>query len=185
MSSEADREQQRRTRCPDDGSSCWQEAGHGDGSAVRRPRVAARQGGARPARPGVSAAGGLYVSATSTRSIVGFASSWRTTPGAARDARQRIVGDVHGHLGRLRDPAIEAGEERAAAGEDDALVHDVGHELRWGLLDRVLDRVDDLLTTDGSIASRTWSAPTSTERGSPVSRSRPRSVTRWASHSPG
>ena len=37
------------------------------------------------------------------------------------------------------------GEERAAAGEDDALVHDVGDELGRRLLDRVADRVDDLL----------------------------------------
>ena len=45
--------------------------------------------------------------------------------------------------------------------------------------------VSTICATDGSIASRIWSAPTSTERGSPVNRSRPRSVTRCASHSPG
>ena len=36
------------------------------------------------------------------------------------------------------------GEQRAAAGEHDALVHDVGDELGRRLLDRVLDRLDDL-----------------------------------------
>ena len=36
------------------------------------------------------------------------------------------------------------GEQRAATGQDDALVHDVGDELRRRLLDRVLDGVDDL-----------------------------------------
>ena len=36
------------------------------------------------------------------------------------------------------------GEQRAAAGEDDPLVHDVGHELGRRLLDRLLDGVDDL-----------------------------------------
>ena len=39
--------------------------------------------------------------------------------GAAGDAGQRVVGDVDGHLGRLGDAAVEAGEQRAAAGEDD------------------------------------------------------------------
>ena len=45
--------------------------------------------------------------------------------------------------------------------------------------------VSTIWATDISIASRIWSAPTSTERGRPVSRSRPRRVTRWLSHSPG
>ncbi len=66
-------------------------------------------------------------------------------PGAPRDAGQRIVGDVDRHLGRLGDAPVEAQEEGAAAGEDDPLVHDVGDELGRGLLDRVLDRVHDLL----------------------------------------
>ena len=104
--------------------------------------------------------------------------------GPARHAGQRVVGDVDRHLGRLGDATVEAGQEGAATGEDDALVHDVGDELGRRLLDRVLDGVDDL-RTDGSMASRIWSAPTSTLRGRPVSRSRPRRATRWASHSPG
>ena len=49
------------------------------------------------------------------------------------------------HLGRLGDAPVEAGQQGAAAGQDDALVHDVGDELGRRLLDRVLDRVDDLL----------------------------------------
>ena len=48
------------------------------------------------------------------------------------------------HLGRLGHATVEAGEQRAAAGEHDALVHDVGHQLGRRLLDGVLDRVDDL-----------------------------------------
>src|SRR5256885_15567097 len=66
-------------------------------------------------------------------------------PAAARDAGERVVRDVDGHLGRLRDARVEPPEKRAAAREVDALVHDVGDELGRGLLDRVLDRVDDLL----------------------------------------
>ena len=65
--------------------------------------------------------------------------------GAAHDAGERVVGDVDRHLGRLRHAPVEAREERAAAGEHDALVHDVGDELRRRLLDRVPDGVDDLL----------------------------------------
>ena len=45
--------------------------------------------------------------------------------------------------------------------------------------------VSTICWTDGSMASRIWSAPTSTLRGRPVRRSRPRRVTRWTSHSPG
>src|SRR5687768_2009098 len=65
-------------------------------------------------------------------------------PGAAHDAGERIVGDVHRHLGRLGDASVEPAEQRATAGEDNPLVHDVGHELRWRLLDRLLDGLDDL-----------------------------------------
>jgi hypothetical protein len=65
--------------------------------------------------------------------------------------------------------------QRAAAGQDDALVHDVGDQLGRGLLDRVLDRVDDLL--DGRLDRLAdLVGATSTLRGRPVSRSRPRSV---------
>src|SRR5256885_6738771 len=64
---------------------------------------------------------------------------------AASDAGERVVGDVDRDLGRLGDARVEAAEERAAAREVNALVHDVGDELRRGLLDRVLDGVDDLL----------------------------------------
>ena len=39
---------------------------------------------------------------------------------------------------------VEPGQQRAAAGHDDALIHDVGDELRRRLLDRVLHGVDDL-----------------------------------------
>ena len=39
---------------------------------------------------------------------------------------------------------IEPGQQRAATGHDDALIHDVRDELRRRLLDRVLHRVDDL-----------------------------------------
>ena len=67
-----------------------------------------------------------------------------TRPRAAHDAGERVVGDVDRHLRRLRDATVEAGKQRPAAGQHDALVHHVGDELRRRLLDRLLDRVDDL-----------------------------------------
>src|SRR5687768_4398328 len=64
--------------------------------------------------------------------------------GPTDDARERIVGDVHRHLGRLGDAPVEPAEQRATTGEDDALVHDVGHQLGRRLLDGLLDCLDDL-----------------------------------------
>ena len=104
---------------------------------------------------------------------------------AARDAGERVVGDVDRHLGGLRDAAIQPGQQRAATGQHDPLVHDVGDQLRRRLLDRVLDRLHDL--RDGRLdrlADLVGARPPRA-RGRPVSRSRPRRVTRWASHSPG
>ncbi len=56
---------------------------------------------------------------------------------------------MDGHLGGLGDARVESAQERAAAGQVDALVHDVRDQLRWRLLDGVLDGVDDLL--DGRV----------------------------------
>ncbi len=67
---------------------------------------------------------------------------------AAHDAGQRVVGDVDRHLGRLGHATVEALQQRAAAGQHDALVHDVGDQLGRRLLDGVLDGVDDLLDGD-------------------------------------
>src|SRR3990170_1911563 len=65
-------------------------------------------------------------------------------PGPSHHAGQRVVGDVHRHLARLGHAPIEPAEQRAAAGEHDSLVHDVGHQLGRRLLDRLLDRLHDL-----------------------------------------
>src|SRR3954454_18865830 len=65
--------------------------------------------------------------------------------GAAGYARKRVVGNVDGHLRRLRHAPIKSLQQRATTGQHDALVHDVRDQLGRGLLDRVLDRVDDLL----------------------------------------
>ena len=65
-------------------------------------------------------------------------------PGADGDAGERALGEVHGHLRLVPQPLVEALQQRAAAGEHDAAVHDVRGELRRRLVERRLDRVDDL-----------------------------------------
>ena len=70
--------------------------------------------------------------------------SSRERPGADRDAGQRRLGQVRGHLGLLPQALVEALQQRAAAGEHDAAVHDVGRELGRRAVERLLDRVDDL-----------------------------------------
>src|SRR5438067_13541725 len=63
---------------------------------------------------------------------------------ADRDARQWGLREMDGHLRLVPQPLVEVREERAAAGEDDAAIHDVGRELRRSLVERRLDRLDDL-----------------------------------------
>src|SRR5689334_2223016 len=49
--------------------------------------------------------------------------------------------DRHARFGL--DDVLEPDELRAATGDDDALLHDVGRELGWCLVERDLHRVDD------------------------------------------
>src|SRR5690242_16138394 len=62
--------------------------------------------------------------------------------GADRDAGQRRLGQVHRHVRLVAEPLVEAVQQRAAAGEDDAAVHDVRGELGRRLVERRLDRLD-------------------------------------------
>jgi hypothetical protein len=73
---------------------------------------------------------------------------------------QRLVGHVDRHAGLVLEPLVEPPQQGPAAGEDDALVHDVGGQLGRGpvqgvldgvddLVDRLLDRLADLLGADG------------------------------------
>jgi hypothetical protein len=64
-------------------------------------------------------------------------------PGAERDAGQRLVGDGDRQAGGVAQHEVEIAEQRAAAGEHDALVDDVGGQFRRGVLERDLDRLDD------------------------------------------
>ena len=63
---------------------------------------------------------------------------------ADRDARQRRLGEVRRHVRLVAQALVEPVQQRAAAGEHDAAVHDVGGELGRRLVERRLDRVDDL-----------------------------------------
>ena len=64
-------------------------------------------------------------------------------PGADRHALERVVGDVARHAGLLGQQFVQVPKERAAAGEDDAAVDDVGGELRGRLLEHGADGLDD------------------------------------------
>src|SRR5215217_7197667 len=63
--------------------------------------------------------------------------------GAARHARQRIFRSANRHLQLVLKPPVDAVQERAATGKRDPLLHDVGDQLRRGLLDCRLDKLDD------------------------------------------
>src|SRR5438105_8597704 len=64
---------------------------------------------------------------------------------AAHHARERIVGDDHRQPGFLHQQPVEVAQQRAAAREHHAFFGDVGAELGRGLLERGLDRGDDLI----------------------------------------
>src|SRR5436305_4693846 len=65
--------------------------------------------------------------------------------GAAHHAGERIVGDVDRQAGFLHEQAVEVAQERAAAGQHHAFFGDVGAQFRRRLLERRLDRRDDLV----------------------------------------
>ena len=51
---------------------------------------------------------------------------------------------MHGHLRLVAQPLVEPLQERATACEHDSSIHDVRCKLGWRLVERRLDRVDDL-----------------------------------------
>src|SRR4029079_1080854 len=61
-----------------------------------------------------------------------------------RDAGQRRLRAVRGHLRLVAQALVQALQERAAAGEHDPAVHDVRRELGRRAVEGLLDRVDDL-----------------------------------------
>ena len=61
----------------------------------------------------------------------------------SHDVGERALRDVHGHAGLVPEPLVEALEQRAAAGEHDAVLHEVARQLGRRLLEGALDRRDD------------------------------------------
>src|SRR5204862_6002034 len=84
------------------------------------------------------------VVASSARGAMDRLELLEAAAGADRDAGERALGEVDRHLRLVAEPLVQAVQEGAATGEDDATVHDVGRELGRGLVERRLDRVDDL-----------------------------------------
>ena len=64
--------------------------------------------------------------------------------GAEGDAIERIFGKADGQAGDPRDHLVDAMEQRAAAGHDDALVEDVGGGSLLHGIDKVISRVTGL-----------------------------------------
>ena len=95
-----------------------------------RPRAASRRRSVPPRARAVRAVDRLELLEAAAR--------------ADRDARERALGEVHGHLRLVAEPLVEPLQQRAAAGEHDAAIHDVRGELGRRLVERRLDRVDDL-----------------------------------------
>ena len=63
----------------------------------------------------------------------------------AHDHRgQRVLGDEDRQAGFVAQALVEIAQQRAAAGEDDAAIVDVGRELGRNAFERVADRLDDL-----------------------------------------
>ena len=70
---------------------------------------------------------------------------------ADRDAGERRLRQLDRHLRLVAQPLLETAEQRAAACEDDPTIHDVRRELGRRLVERRLDRVEDL--PDGLVES--------------------------------
>src|SRR5215218_793600 len=104
--------------------------------SYRRPR---RSGGADSLATGPAA----VVRAVAVRAVDRLELLERAAR-AHRDASQRGLRAVRGHLRLVAQPLVEALEQRAAAGEHDPAVHDVRGQLGRRAVERLLDRVDDL-----------------------------------------
>src|SRR5437879_4296965 len=67
----------------------------------------------------------------------------QTFAGTDGHARQRVLGQMHGHPGLMLEALVEPLQEGASAGQHDSLVHDVCSQLRWRPVERRLHGVDD------------------------------------------
>src|SRR4029079_7769618 len=127
----------RRTCAPRTGSRAVRCRGTGANSLERCPE---------------REAGCLAAAAVPVSSLRGAMDDLELLEAPARsdgDARERRLGQLDRHLRLLAEALLDTGQERSAAGQDDAAVHDVGGELGRRLVQRGLDRVEDL--TDGLV----------------------------------
>ena len=106
------------------------------------------------------------------RTFFSASNSSRHWPEPKATESSGFVGDVDRHAGLVLQPLVEAAQVGAAAGQDDALVHDVGRQLGRGA-SRVFLTASTIALTGSSIASRISSALTVIVLGSPETRSRP------------
>src|SRR4051794_9741707 len=104
----------------------------------RRTSCSALTVGIRPPRANRSVLVAASVPATRAGAVrtVDRLELLEAPPRADRDAGQRALGEVHLHLRLMAQPLVEAGQQRPAAGEDDAAIHDVRSELRRRLVER-------------------------------------------------
>jgi hypothetical protein len=92
--------------------------------------------------------------------------------GAEDDRELGLVAQEHREAGLVGQEHVQVAQLGAAAGEDDALVDDVGAQLGRGALEHEADGVDDRVI--GSLrASRISSESTTIVFGMPATRSRP------------
>src|SRR5690348_4059728 len=64
---------------------------------------------------------------------------------ATGNAGEGIVRHDHGQSRFLRQKLVDVAQQRATAGEHDAALRDIRAQLRRSLLERLLDRADDVL----------------------------------------
>ena len=109
------------------------------GGSVARHELRQRLAGWRALAPVIVAVAGTSASGGSTSN----SSRLRPEPTATQVSGLSARCDRHERL--VAEPLVEPRQERPAAGEDDAAIHDVRRELGRGLVEGRLDRVDDLV----------------------------------------
>src|SRR2546427_8657864 len=93
-------------------------------------------------------------------------------PRAQDDRGLRVVRHRDGEAGLLAEALVEVLELRAAAGQDDSLVHDVRGQLR-GVCSKATRTASMMLETVSESASRISSSEITSVLGMPYTRSRP------------
>ncbi len=80
----------------------------------------------------------------------------QNTARAQRDAGQRIVGDGDWQAGFVAQNLIQIGQQRTAAGQYNALVHDIGGQLRRRSASSATFTASTIAPTGSAGASAIW-----------------------------